>query len=112
MALKINVPDSANTQSNVSLGGSNYLFDFTFNDRDGRYRLTISLNGESVISGLKLIENVIITQKYDLPDFDHGELLLVKIKDTTDPAGRNNIGIGKAYELIYLSNEELAALGG
>jgi hypothetical protein len=107
MPLKINVPDSANAESFVSLGGFNYKLFFNFNSSDQRYRIDISLNDKPVITGLKVVEDTPLIRKYNLPDFDHGELYVLKLKDTDEPVGRNNFGIDKAYELIYVANSEL-----
>jgi len=46
-------------------------------------------------------------KKYALLDFDHGELVVFKMKQTDEPLGRDNFGNGKAYELLYVSREEL-----
>ena len=111
MPLKISIPDSSNATSDISLGGINYTFGFYYNSRDQRYRIDIYEGTTPVIIGLKVVENTILTYKYDLPDFDHGELVVFQFKDTSAPVGRDNFGIDKAYELIYFTNEELLALG-
>ena len=110
MPLFINVPDSANAEQEVSLGGINYNFKFSYNSRDQRYRLSIYLGTESLVDGLKLIENNSITGKYDLVNFDHGELFLVRIEDTSKEASRDNIGFDKPYRLTYYTNDELTGL--
>lgn len=111
MPLKINVPDSPSAIPTVALGGINYEFEFSYSDRTQRYSIDIRLGGNILISGLKVIEDTSLTSKYDLPLFDHGQLFIVKLKDSFEPAGRDNFGIGKAYELLYYTNEELIALG-
>jgi hypothetical protein len=107
MALSINIPDSANNEVRVALGGLDYTFSYSFNTRDQRYRLDILQRGTAIIRGLKLMESALITSKYDLPLFDHGQLAVVRLERTSFDAGRNNMGFGKAYALIYFSNEEL-----
>ena len=109
MPLFINVPDSANAEQGVSLSGINYNFKFAYNSRDQRFRLSIYLDTIPVIEGLKLIENNSTTGKYDLVDFDHGELFLVRIEDTSKEASRDNVGFDKPYRLTYLTNEELSS---
>lgn len=110
MPLFINVPDSANAEQVVSLGGSNYNFKFSYNSRDQRFRLSIYLGGVSVIEGMKLVESTNPTGKYDLVNFDHGQLFLVRIEDTGQAATRDNIGFDKPYRLTYLTNEEITEL--
>ena len=107
MPLLISVPDSANAASEVTLGGQDYTFEFNFNTRDSRYRFDILQNNVPVIRGLKIVENASLTSKYDLPNFNHGELLVINTEQTSDPVGRNNFGIGKPYELVYFTNAEL-----
>ena len=107
MALFINIPDSANSEQLVTLGGLEYTFQSTFNSRDQRYRLSISQRGAVIIDNMKLMEGITLTGKYDLPLFDHGELFVIKAESTEDPIGRNNVGFNKPYELLYLTRSEL-----
>jgi hypothetical protein len=60
-----------------------------------------------VIGGLKLLESTNPTGKYDLVGFEHGELALVRVEETSSDAGRSNIGFEKAYRLVYLTNNEI-----
>jgi len=108
MALSIPTPDYPSTKQNVTLAGRDYELTIRFNERDSRWRLSISLNGVVVISGIKLVENRRLLSRYILPDFNHGDLFCMRRKSTKDPVGRKNLGIGKEYELIYFSNEELS----
>jgi hypothetical protein len=110
MALKIPVPEAAYAENQFSLGGINYRFVFRFNDRDNRWRVDIYINEDPVKLGLKVIQNIPLLSRYLLDDFTHGEIFCIKMKDTTEPVGRDNLGIGKSYELIYMTYQELAAL--
>lgn len=103
---RIPVPDSANPTITVSLGGKTYNFTYSFNSISGRYYLDISYQGNLIIPSLKLLPNTYLLKKYALSDFSHGDLILINIGSTTEEAGRDNIGIGKPYELFYVSNEE------
>lgn len=106
--LKIQVPDSANSDISVSLGGKTYTFRYNFSTISQTYYLTILYNNTVIISSLKLIDNVLLLRKYALDDFEHGDLFVAKMKETSSPVGRYNLGIDKAYELIYISNEEIS----
>lgn len=103
---RISVPDSANTETPVSLGGESYSFKFSFNSTNDKYYLDIIYQGVTIISGLKLIPNVYLLKKYALSNFSHGDLIVVNMNNTPDDVGRDNLGIGKPYELFYISNEE------
>lgn len=105
--LSISIPDSAYSSSPVSLGGELYDFRFNYNDVDSVYRLDIYYQQKLMVGSIDLKLGSLLTDKYNLPDFSHGELFLAKVKATEEPPTRDNIGIGKAYELIYTDNEEL-----
>lgn len=105
--LSIPIPDSAYSEVEVSLGGSAYNFVFNYNSMDTTYRLDIFSGGESVIYGVLLIEGSSLLGKYTLPLFDHGELFVAKLEATDRKPSRDNIGLGKAYELLYISDDEM-----
>lgn len=110
MALKITIPDTSWSSQLVSLSGKSYIFEISYNERSTRWYINITLSGEEVINSLKAIESVNMTGRYNLINFDHGELFCVRFKQTSDPVGRDNFGVGKDYELVYLTNEEISAL--
>lgn len=107
MALKIPVPASSWSSQTITLGGKEYTFEYTYNTRDERWRLGIYYQGDAIITGLKIVENAPLLETYTLPDFDHGDIYCVRIKDDGENVSRNNLGYGKSYELIYVTNEEL-----
>lgn len=111
MALTIFVPDTSWSRQLVSLDGKSYIFEISYNERSTRWYIDISLSGTEVINSIKALENINMTGRYNLIDFDHGELFCVNLKKTSDPVGRDNFGIGKDYELIYLTNQEIIDLG-
>lgn len=99
--IKIGVPDLAQPSTEISLSGIKYNFLFHYSTVESCYYLDIYSQDELILGGIKLIEGL-LTFKYDLPLFPNGELLLVKLKETSELPSRNNVGIGKAYELIYI----------
>lgn len=105
--LSISVPNRTNTVSRVSLGGITYSFHFIFNSVTQRHYLNIYYGSNLIVAGLKLLEGVRIIDKYSLESFSGGELVVVKTNQTDDDVGRDNLGIGKAYELLYISPNEL-----
>lgn len=110
MAIYVNIPDSAYVGQDVTLGGTLYNFEFTYNSRDERYRLSIHTDEVPVIEGMKLVEQTSPTGKYDLVNFDHGQLYVVRVQETSNQVGRDNIGSNKPYRLLYLTNEEINQL--
>ena len=80
---KISVPDSANLELEVYLGGLTYIFHYKYSTLADRYYLDIYLDGVLLVAGLKLITNVLLLEKYALDDFDHGDIAVVKLKNTS-----------------------------
>lgn len=107
MPLRIPVSDTAWSENNFSLGGQNYTFEFLINSRDSRWRFNIYLNDEPVIEGIKVVENQLFLSQYNLESFSHGDIGCFRMKSDYSPVGRNNLGIDKSYELLYLTNEEI-----
>lgn len=107
MAVSINIPNSSNSKMDVTLSGNTYTFYFTFNEVSERYNLDIEYQDEIVIRGLVMIEGAVPTRKYDLPAFKEGELFVLKALEDPNPCGRYNFGVGKSYELVYATIEEL-----
>ena len=107
MALTLPVPSGAYSIQEVTLAGKNYVFTYAYNERDSRWRLDISFQDTVVKLGIKIIENQALLARYRLENFDHGELFCLRRLDDGNPVGRDNFGIGKPYELIYVNNDEL-----
>lgn len=105
--LILNTPDSADTIIPTSLGGVLYDFHYKYNDTSSAWYLDLYLNNSLLIGGVKLVEDTSLLYKYNLAEFNHGQLTVVKFKKTDEPCGRHNLGIGKDYSLVYISNEEL-----
>lgn len=107
MPLKINVPDSGWSEQNISLNGVTYRFEFHFNGRDERWRMDIYLEDTPVIKGIKIMENQSLLGRYNLEDFDHGDIFCFRMEEDGNPVGRDNLGISKPYQLVYYSNDEI-----
>jgi hypothetical protein len=107
--LYLPTPPYAYSEVKVSLGGQEYALEYTFNEIDESWYLSIYLNDEPLKLGLKIVENVFLVYRYRIEEFDHGDI--VCSRQTTNPnfspLGRNNLGIGKEYTLVYFTNAEL-----
>ena len=109
MPTNLPVPDSAWSEQEITLGGNNYTFIYSYNSRDLRWRFDILLNGVMVISGVKVMENQLLLNRYILPSFSHGDIACIRYEDDGKPVGRDNLGLDMPYQLVYFTNEELAA---
>lgn len=100
------VPDQSWSRQKITLAGLDYTFIYSYNGRDKRWRFDLYLDEQPVILGIKVMENQFFFEHYILPLFDHGDVACLRVKDDGLPAGRNNFGPGKSYELVYFTNEE------
>lgn len=107
---KIKVPSTPYATMSVALGKKTYELTFRYHqlsdEEYGRWYLDISYNGTVLITSLKMMENVSLLRKYAIPELEGVNLFLVKLKNTDEPCSRDNFGLGKAYELVYFSDEE------
>ncbi len=110
MALSLPVPDSSNSIQEVTLDGINYKIHYKFNSRDSAWRLNIFRGSTQVIVGEKVMVHQLLLGRYQLSDFNHGDIICFRVKDDNLPLGRDNFGVDKAYQLIYFTTEEIAAL--
>ena len=112
MALSLNIPEVAWSTQEVTLGGLEYTMVLKFNTRDKRWRLSLYRSGVPLVVGIKLVESQPLLYRYPLEDFSHGELYVFRNEQDNLPVGRDNLGIGKPYELRYYSNAEIAEIVG
>lgn len=112
MAVTIGTPVSASATQTIALGGKTYEFVYSLNSRDNRVRLDISFDDSPIITGVKLMENESLLQRYDLVEFSHGDLFCIRVLKTDEEVTLENLGIGKPYELMYLTNDEITTLRG
>ena len=108
MPISVSVPENTYVDQRIVLGEVEYIFKHTYNTRNERRYLDIYIEDREILSGIMLIEGgQFLLQSYILPDFNHGDLAVIRIKEDGKPATIDNIGIDKAYELMYFTNEEL-----
>lgn len=111
MPLRIPVPESSFEEIEVTLSGDSYLFTYRYNERSLRWKLDVGTSdGERLVSGMTLIEQVSPTAHYRTSQIADGHLSVIRMNDTKSAAGRYNLGVGKDYELIYITNEELGSI--
>lgn len=107
--IKIPVPSKTNTEIKVPLSGKTYSLYFTYSRVSERHYLSIYRGSELLVAGVKLIDGSMLLGKYTIEQIN-GDMFVAKLIDTTEPPTRNNIGIGKNYELIFVSSDELREL--
>ena len=110
MAVTLPTPITANETHRVSLNNILYDLTYRYNTRDKRWRISLALQGETFVSGIKVMENQLLLGQFLLTDYISGEIMCARNKDDGQPVGRDNLGVGKAYELLYLTQEEVDSL--
>jgi len=108
MAVEIPIPEATLSEINVTLGGISYDIIFRENSRDDRLYFDIYTEDILVKGGVKVMENQSLLYRYLLDGFPSGDILcLSRSGDSEGIATLSNTGLGKAYGLFYLTNEEL-----
>lgn len=107
MAISIDIPDASWSEQNVPIDGVDYRFEFTFNSRDSLWSLSVFDGEFPVIVGNRLLVSADLFNGYVLDNFEGGTLSLMRVSNDGLPVGRDNLGIGKPYQLIYFSGGEL-----
>lgn len=113
MANAIKIPDSAWHEQVVTLSGNSYRITQKFNFRDDSWYVDIeNLSTEEGLYGLKLMPQQNITKQFRYGDIVvGGDLVCARIKKDFSSVGRDNLGIGKVYELWWIPDEEQEELG-
>lgn len=111
MPVLIDVPTTSTyVRQNIVLNGLNYVFSYKFNSRDERWRLSIYRNDEAIVESIKILENQFLLGQYILDGFE-GDILCFRSLESTDkPVTLGTLGIGKDYELIYYTLQDLLEL--
>lgn len=109
----IKIPDAPESTQILSLGGQEYIIKLTFNTADKHWRVSLlTLDNEEIISGLKIMPNQNLTWRYKyIGGMPTGNLYCMRYKNDFSDVGRDNLGLGKTYQLIYLTEQEDQQIG-
>lgn len=108
MTRRIKIADSPFFNQDVLLAGTTYNLLFKFNDSDKSWYMTIrDSQKNSLVSGIKIMPNQNLTLPYSyLNIFPDGDIWCLRLKNDFKPIGRDNLGINKTYELVWVSSED------
>ena len=110
MAYIINIPDSDWSSQTVTLGNKIYTLELKYKSRTQRWYLSLYDNNKALLlSEKKLVSNMFLTEPYALDSFTGGLIVEKAFGDKEYPS-RDNLGLGKAFELKYLSADEVALM--
>lgn len=106
MALEIEVFDSPDQRFSVGLEGKQFNIRLYFVTRDKGWRMDI-ISPDDEIKGIKLTPETNLTYRFEGAGFTEGDLWCLRTTNTNLPVGRDNLGKGKEYTLIYLTADEM-----
>jgi len=112
MAINIPVPNSSYAEQFVSLDSSLITMLFTFNVVNQAWYISLydSLNAPIKL-GIKVMENQNLTKRFSLDEFENGDLWCIRVKNNSQVLGRDNFGVDKTFELLWVSKAEANRLG-
>lgn len=113
MATNIKVPNSAWHTQEISVEGSLLNITFKYNTADAGWYISLStINDNLILGDTKVMPNQSLTGRYKyLEGLPSGNLWCVRRKNDFSPISRDNLGIGKTYELWWLSAAEEEEVG-
>lgn len=104
--------DPLYTQTSA-LDGVEYTLSFAFNGREKCWYLSIgTAAGVPIVSGLKIMANTYLLQRYTDDRLPPGELIAFTTSTDDSPPGLEELGAGLRCELLYLDAAELAEMAG
>ena len=105
---RIPVPTVSFANTTTTLNGEAYNLTFRWSEVKNRWKLDIyDASFNPVLLGITLIEEQDLTGYYSYASkVMDGFLFIAKMTNTTELVGRNNLGLNKDYELVYVSNNE------
>lgn len=113
MALRIKIPDSANSRQEVALGGEVLLLDLSFNSQNKGWYMSLKspVDLSEILSGRQLKPNQNLTGRYFLDELPEGNIWCLRQTTSSQDITRDNLGVDKDFCLFYLSNSEEEELG-
>ena len=86
----------------VPLDGTDYLFEFRFNQREACWYFDISLtDGTLLVAGVKVVCHRPLLRRFADTRLPKGILIAASNSEDTDPPGIDELGEGRRVELVY-----------
>lgn len=111
--LEITVPDTSYSTQRVNINNTVYNLQLSFNNRDSSWYLDLfDINNSPILQSKKLQFGSPITSRYILPNLIDGDFFILKTEERDQVLGRSNFGVGKLYNLVYLTQADQEVLFG
>jgi hypothetical protein len=109
----IKIPDNPESFQVISLSGQEYVVQLTYNTADAHWRLSLlDLNYKAIVAGLKVMPSQNLTWRYRyIEGMPSGNIYCMRYKNDFSDVGRDNLGLGKTYQLVYLTEQEDQQIG-
>jgi len=91
----------------VPLQGQSYKFEFRYNQREGRWYFSMSLNGDDLVSGVKVVCRVNLLYRAADTRLPPGVLMALSQEGgDSSPPGLEELGVGRRVTLTYFEMPE------
>jgi hypothetical protein len=91
----------------VSIDGVDYTLQFDWNQREGKWYLRVLINDEILVSGVKIVVNYSLLDKFKDTRMPSGILMALDSIGEDDDPGLTDLG--NRVKLTYITSDELAA---
>ncbi|XAO54241.1 hypothetical protein [Yersinia phage vB_YenM_P778] len=110
MAMSIVIPDRDWSSQVVTLGGTTFIVELKFKLRTNRWYMTLrDSTGELLLTEKKCVPDQNLTGLYDIEGL-YGDIFIDKVYGAEEYPSRNNLGVGKEFELRYYTETEVNVL--
>jgi hypothetical protein len=93
----------------VTLDGSDYLFEFRFNQREGRWYFDVALtDGTVLVRGIKVVCNTDLLKRFGDTRLPPGKLVAFANTSSREAPGQLELGEDKRVTLLYFDAAEVA----
>lgn len=105
--IEIIIPSVTHSSQVVSLDNRVFTLEIKWNSRNESWYMSLydAQEIQTYISGIKIEPNQNLTTRYNIPNLIRGNIFCIRTKNTTNPIGRDNFGVGKEYSLFYLRDD-------
>lgn len=107
MAIILPTVEGADGTFSTTIEGKRFTFNTKWNSRSGTWHLTVSTSdGIALITGQKILPRLELILNNEELFVDGNVYAYNNIENDSELITRDNFGIGKTYQLLYVSAEE------
>ena len=104
----LKIEDSSYQIQRVNIDNQIFNIQLSFNSRDEAWYIDIfDINSTALLQGQKLQWGSFTSKKFLIPELLSGDFYIFKTDFRDEKLGRNNLGVDKLYQLVYLTDVEI-----